>query len=665
LLCYNVYKSFSVGTGEMFELRILLFGQLRLEVDGVPHKIKRRKVAALLAYLAMASRPHSRDELAELLYPRMGRDRAYAGLRQSLSYLKSEIGDGVLKTASQSVSLVSGRGFFLDVSEFRNYISLARGTQELDHLRAAVELYSGPFLESFFLPDSPNFEEWQIEMARNLSYEYCSALIRLNDLYLQQGSFDEAVRCARSIVALDRLDETAQRRLIRTFVAAGKKRDAIRQFERFRGLLNRELNAEPEEETRKLLREIHSTSAGPKTGSPVQELRGKRITLGVLPFENLSNDDEQMYFCDGLTEDLTTALTRIPGLKIAACSTMFGFKGTSPDVRRLGRDLDVNHVIEGTIQKGGSRVRVNVQLIETEEGNHIWAQKFDKELSGIFEIQDDIVQNVVTELDVQLSSGEQARMWRASTKSSEAYDLYLRARYTAVSPEGFRQDLALLDQALALDPTFVAALCYKGIICLLQAQLVWVSDPQGAFEEARRLFKTALQLDDHCADAHGGRGMILFVEQKYKEAEKEYELALSLGPDMEYTHLICAAFYTWKKDYLKALSIVRRTKDLCPYPHSQAYAWEIVCLRNLHRLEEALAVSKHALELFPDGLDILVNHANVCRLLNLNKERDIALKKILDMKPDFSIESWVRGTGIYNERELAQYIAELHEAGFP
>ncbi len=607
----------------MSELRIFLLGLPSLEVDGAPRGIRRRKVTALLAYLAMASRPYTRDEIAELFYPNKERDRAYAGLRQSLSYLKAAIGEGVWEAASQALSPICGHGVFLDVTEFRRHISLAHGARELDHLRSAMELYRGAFLEGFFLGDSPAFEEWQSGQAEELRGECASALIRLHDLYVQRGSFDLAVECARSIVALDRLDEPAQRRLIRTLAAAGRKRDAMRQFDAFRALLVRELDAEPEDETRELLAEIRSGSTGRPAGWRERGLQREAIAIGVLPFDNLSEDPEQAYFCDGLTEDLTTALAAIPQLQVAACNTMFGYKGKSPDARQLGSDLRVTHILEGSVRKAGSRIRLNAQLIETERGTHLWAKKFDKELSGLFEVHDDLVRSIVTELDVQLAGGEQTRLWRASTKDSEAYDLFLQAR------------------------------------------LGWGRDPKSAFQQACLSFENALRLDDRCADAHAGRGGVLFVQKRFEEAEKEYEIALSLGPVMEVTHLFYAAFCSWKKDYLKALWAVRRAKELSRSPHSQAYAWEIVTLRNLGRFQEALAVSKQALEQFPDGLDIIINYANVCRLMKLQEELAVALKRILELQPDFTAESWVGSTGIFNEEEQARYVAELHQAGFP
>lgn len=241
-------------------MRVLLFGPPRLEAAGVPRKIKRRKVAALLAYLAMAGRPQSRDELAELLYPHLDRERAYADLRQCLSYLRSEVGEGLLEATPHSIALATGRGLSLDVSEFRSHVSKARGAMELHHLRAAVGLYHGDFLEGFFLRDSPGFEEWQSALAEELHGECCSALARLHDLHVQRGELAQAVDCAWSIVGLDHLDEAALRRLMRTLAAAGRKREAIRQFEAFRALLTRELAAEPEEETQELLAGIGERS---------------------------------------------------------------------------------------------------------------------------------------------------------------------------------------------------------------------------------------------------------------------------------------------------------------------------------------------------------------------------------------------------------------------
>jgi TolB-like protein/DNA-binding SARP family transcriptional activator len=693
----------------MSEVRILLFGQPRLEVDGVPRAVKRRKVAALLAYLAMAERAHSRDELAELLYPHLSRERAYADLRQTLSYLKADLGDGVLEASSQNVAPLSGPGLSLDVAEFRARLSRAAGPREREDLSVAVKLYRAGFLQGFYLPDSPAFEEWQSGLAEELRSRYCSTLVRLHDLSLERGSLEQAVDCARSVVTADPLDELAQRRLMRALAAAGRKREAVRHYEVFRALLSREMAAEPEEETRKLALELRADPAGQVAAARAEEAGGGRkrgrpalrwtsgaaalallllaagyfaqrqgywpfagrrpppngVGVGVLPFDNLSSDPEQAYFSDGLTQDLITALSSIPGLKTAPPSTMFAFRGRPRDARQLGRDLGLSHVLEGSVRKEGNRIRVNVQLTETGGGNAVWAKKFDRELSGIFEIQDDIVRSVVTELDVRLLNGEQARLWRASTKKGEAYDLYLRALHSPINPEGYLRALDLENQALALDTDFTAALWHKGLLLLLGPRFGFAKDPAKAFEEARRCFEKALRLDDRFADAHAAMGLLLFMEGKIPEAEERFELALSLGPHMESSHIASALFYSWKKDYPKALGLVRRAKELSLSPSSQVYAWEVHTLRYMGRLDEALAVSRQALELFPDSLDIIVNYANVLRLLKRRDDLALAIKRIKEIQPDFSSERWAAVSGTLSKQEQARLVAEMHAAGFP
>jgi adenylate cyclase len=142
--------------------------------------------------------------------------------------------------------------------------------------------------------------------------------------------------------------------------------------------------------------------------------------IAVLPFDNMSDDPSQSYFSDGLTEDLITGLAAIKELLVPARNTMFTYKGKASDLRQIGRELGATHVVEGSVRKSGTHLRINVQLINASNGNHIWAKRFDKELTDIFEIQDAIVHSIVTEVDVQLLHGEQARSWRRSTKNAEA-----------------------------------------------------------------------------------------------------------------------------------------------------------------------------------------------------------------------------------------------------
>ena len=236
----------------MATFRILLLGEPRLEADRTPVEIHRRKVLALLAYLAVTERTPSRDELAALLFPRMDRERAGAGIRQTLSYLKDAVGERFIKAGAQGIGLRRDAGICVDVHEFRALLGRAGGSDAEEILAKAVRIYRGAFLAGFYLDDCPAFEGWQDAQEQEMRERCAAALVRLADMREGRGDFDAAVETARILVGLDPLEEGPQRRLMRLLASGGHLQDALRQFEAFRRLLDKEMQEEPEEETVKL-----------------------------------------------------------------------------------------------------------------------------------------------------------------------------------------------------------------------------------------------------------------------------------------------------------------------------------------------------------------------------------------------------------------------------
>jgi adenylate cyclase len=391
------------------------------------------------------------------------------------------------------------------------------------------------------------------------------------------------------------------------------------------------------------------------------------ITIGVLPFSNLSEDPEQSYFCDGLGEDLTTALSAIPELRIVARNTMSAFRGKTPDVRQLGRDCGATHVVEGSVRKSGNRFRVNAQLIETKTGNHLWAAKYDRQIADLFELQDDLVRNIVSELDVQLVRGEQTRVWRASCKSAEAYDLVIRARSIAsiLAPQAYASALSLIEQALGIDPNFVLALFTKAWFLVFQARYGWSANPAEAMKQARLAVETALRLDESSPEAHGGLGMILMTEQKLEMARKEFEKAISLGPRMADLQGAYASICFRLKDYQRALWAARRANELSFFPLALTAGLEAASLRYLERIEEALAVTRRGLRRHPGDLGLWVIYASIAVTLGLEKETESARTKILEIMPDFSADRWTYGSQLYDQQMAARVASILHQAGLP
>jgi TolB-like protein len=201
----------------------------------------------------------------------------------------------------------------------------------------------------------------------------------------------------------------------------------------------------------------------------------EKSSIAVLPFDNMSGDPSQGYFADGIVEDIITALTRVPSLQVVARNSSFAYRGRAVDIRQVGRELSVRYVLEGSVRKAGDRLRISGQLILAETGVHLWAEQFDGSLADVFALQDEITARVVGALVPNLQGAEIARAHRKPPESLDAYDLYLRALAcrNALTAEATDEALRLLERALMLDPTFVSAAAFAGIMWALRIALGW------------------------------------------------------------------------------------------------------------------------------------------------------------------------------------------------
>jgi adenylate cyclase len=216
----------------------------------------------------------------------------------------------------------------------------------------------------------------------------------------------------------------------------------------------------------------------PETALPLPD----KPSLAVLPFQNMSGDPEQEYFADGMVEEIITALSRIRWLFVIARNSSFTYKGQAVDVKQVGRELGVRYVLEGSVRKGGNRVRITAQLIEAETGTHLWADRFDGSLEDVFELQDNVAISVAGVIEPALQAAETARSAERPTKDLTAYDLYLRALqiYSSLTKETFHQALDLLDRAIARDPLYGPALALAAVCAFHLHQNNWADSPDTA-----------------------------------------------------------------------------------------------------------------------------------------------------------------------------------------
>jgi adenylate cyclase len=299
-------------------------------------------------------------------------------------------------------------------------------------------------------------------------------------------------------------------------------------------------------------------------------------SIAVLPFANMSADPQNQYFCDGLAQELINALTNINGLKVAARSSSFSFKGRDVDVREMGRKLDVSNVLEGSVRKEADRLRVTAQLISIADGYHLWSERYDRQMDDVFEIQDEISLAIVGALKLKLLGTEKAALLKRYTNSKDAYHLYLKGRYylSKWTAEGIRKSINHFDQAIAIDPNY--ALPYAGLsdaYVSLEAGDALSLPATETGPRAKAAAIKALELDDSLAEAHAALGLVkLNFEWDWPGAESEFKSALALDPN-----------------YIYAL---------------HGYSHYLIAMG---RTDESLEVSKRLLELGPLDLELSVH----------------------------------------------------------
>jgi TolB-like protein/Tfp pilus assembly protein PilF len=299
---------------------------------------------------------------------------------------------------------------------------------------------------------------------------------------------------------------------------------------------------------------IYSVKVGESphvTPASAPEKPAPRLSLVVLPFANIGGDPEQEHFVDGVTESLTTDLSRIRGAYVVARNTAFTFKGKPIDVKTIGRDLHVRYVLEGSVQRGGNRMRVNVQLIDAETGNHLWAERFDKPLADLFDMQDEIVARLAGALNSQLVAAEARRAEQAPNPDS--MDLYFQglAWYNkSMSPDNLARARSLFDRALAADPDNIEALVASAGVDVLAGALSYEADLKATFAAAEAKLSKALSSAPDHALGHMMLGAVGIWTRRTEEGIAECEHALALDRNLAEAHanIAIAKIFTGRAD---------------------------------------------------------------------------------------------------------------------
>jgi adenylate cyclase len=393
----------------------------------------------------------------------------------------------------------------------------------------------------------------------------------------------------------------------------------------------------------------------------------QRPSIAVLPFTNMSGDAEQEYFSDGMTEDLITDLSKISALFVIARNSSFAYKGKTVKVQEIGRDLGVRFVLEGSIRKSGNRVRITAQLIDAESGGHLWAERFDRDLTDIFATQDEVVEKIVRALAVTLTQGEETRLGRRGTAKIEAYEAYLRGRQllSRSTREAIAQARAMYRRAIELDPTYAvphAGLALTGISNYVSD---WTDDPDAELDEAERWARRALELDDSEPVAHMALGSVMLWRRDHDGALAESRRMLELDPNFAQGYSAMALALMYAGHALEALGRFATAMRLDP--HYAGIVLHFVAQANFSLGNYGTAV-KQLLERIArtPGTDSSRMMLAACYgHLGRIEEARAAWAELLKVNPNFSLEQRARVLPYKDPRDFQRIVEGLVKAGLP
>ena len=332
-----------------------------------------------------------------------------------------------------------------------------------------------------------------------------------------------------------------------------------------------------------------------ETSDAVSVHSEEKPSVAVLPFINMSGDPEQEYFSDGITEDIITDLSKVSGLFVVARNTVFTYKGKTVEVPEVAKHLGVNFVLEGSVRKAGSRVRVTGQLIHAKEGGHIWADRYDRDLTDIFAIQDEITRAIVEQLKVKLLPQEKKSIEQAPTADVEAYTYYLRGRdfFHRHSKRYHQLARRMFAKAVELDPLYARA--YAGIANCDSFLFLYYREDVG-IEGILDMSAKALALDDKLAEAHASRGVALSAGQRYDEAMAEFERAIALDPNSFEAHYLYARASFAQGKIERATALFERAAAIKPDDY-QSECLLIQCYRSLGRPQDSKEAARRGISL--------------------------------------------------------------------
>lgn len=408
-------------------------------------------------------------------------------------------------------------------------------------------------------------------------------------------------------------------------------------------------------------------STGKRTVAPAETSELERFedkpSIAVLPFDNLSGDDEQSFFADGIAEDITTELSRFGSLFVTSRNSAFKYRGGNLDLKQVGKELGVQYVLEGSVRRSGDRVRVTAQLIDAESGNHIWAERYDRKLEDIFEIQDEITETVASTVAGRVQAISTDRAKRKRPENLAAYDYLLKGldlhKGGVIDTETVERAVAFFDKAIELDPGFARAYAWRAC----SGSRLWGDDKTSdELDASLDIVKKALSLDEGESETHRIMGAIYLWKRDFERAEMHTRRSLELNPNDAHVAVKAGSFFSFAGRPEEALKNVRRAMHL--NPHHPLWYWTELGLAYHTARDYPAAIDALLHNTAPTFLDLALLAAS-CAEAGRSSEAAGYARQLIEEKPNATVSYFAGRMPYRRQEDLDRLVAGLHQAGLP
>ena len=391
-------------------------------------------------------------------------------------------------------------------------------------------------------------------------------------------------------------------------------------------------------------------------------------SIAVLPFANMSGDPEQEYFCDGLTDEIITALSKNPGLFVIARNSSFTYKAKPVKVQQVAEDLGVRYVLEGGVRKADDRIRITAQLIDAITGKHLWAERYDRDLKDIFAIQDEITIHILEAMQLKVTWGERGREASRTPKNLDAYLKVLEGQHylDQQNPEDRIRARKLFEEAIALDPEYAAPYAFLGACLTIDVMQASTKSPMKDIMEASKLAQKALALDETHPTIHHVFGGLYLGALQFDKAIVAFERAVELNPNMSISLVLLGHSLCGIGKPQEAIPIYEKALRVDPLEPSWAY-WGLSYANEIMKNnEEAISYYKKALEVKPKFFWVLIGITQSYIALGRDDEARAMVTEILKLNPRFSVKAYAKTWPPIKDQAIKErMMAALLKAGLP